>query len=73
MFLENKFFNEKEHKNCSCCAYGNLSPSGDSIFCKKHGVCDKTDYCRNFKYDVLKRIPKSAEISDNYSAEDFKI
>lgn len=68
-----KFFNKKDHKNCSCCVYGEKSEYMDEIFCRKHGVCEKRDFCHHFKYDILKRVPEKISPSKDYNEEDFKI
>ena len=46
---------------------------GKEIFCKKKGVVEPQFSCRSYKYDVLKREPKSEIISTDYSPEDFKL
>ncbi len=71
--MKRKFFNVKENKSCSCCVFGEKSPFNQDVFCRKHGVCDKRDCCRHFKYDVLKRNPTQKAPSDNYSPEDFNL
>ena len=53
---------------------GTIQPIPEiGAICKKHGVTDKRDYCRSYKYDPLKRVPQTVKISDNYSDEDFKL
>jgi hypothetical protein len=53
--------------------YGKKLNFDDQIICKKHGVTDKTDNCRSYKYDPLKRVPVKIKLADNYTEEDFKL
>ena len=71
--MKNKFFNKKENRRCSCCVHGLVSDYIDFIFCKKKGIMDKTDCCRHFKYDVLKRIPADNSPKKDFKKEDFSI
>ncbi|MCQ2455676.1 MAG: hypothetical protein MJ090_06035 [Clostridia bacterium] len=71
--MGNKFFNIKKNKSCSCCVFGEVSPYLDEVFCKKRGVCEKRDYCRHFKYDVLKRQPERITPDKDFTPEDFSI
>lgn len=68
-----KGFDKKLQKSCMWCVYGTKSDYSDEIFCKKHGVTTRADACRRYKYDPLKRVPKSVKPSENYTAEDFSI
>lgn len=71
--MGNKFFNIKKYRSCSCCAYGINSPYMDEVLCQKHGVCSKRDYCRHFKYDVLKREPERIIPDKNFTKDDFSL
>ncbi len=71
--MPNKFLNIKKNKNCSNCVYGETSTYSDEVFCKKHGVCDKRDYCHSFKYDVLKREPSKQIADKNFTKDDFSL
>ncbi len=66
-------FNKKLQRSCEYCVFGSHLEFTNEIICKKHGVTDIRDFCRNYKYDPLKRVPKIPQISDNYSPEDFKL
>ena len=39
----------------------------------KHGVTGKRDYCRSYKYDVLKRQPEAIAPSGNFTEKDFEL
>ena len=66
-------FNKKIPASCSWCIHSNKSLFTDDIFCIKHGVLNKHDACRKYKYDPLKRTPKKIKPSDGYSPDDFKL
>ena len=66
-------FNKKLQKSCAYCVHSKILEFSNETVCKKRGVTEVRDYCRSYKYDPLKRVPQKAKISDNYSAEDFKL
>ena len=66
-------FNKNLKKSCEYCKYGTVLELTKETVCKKRGITDGRDYCRSYKYDPLKRIPKKIQISDNYTPEDFKL
>ncbi|MBQ8203149.1 MAG: hypothetical protein IJZ75_02585 [Clostridia bacterium] len=66
-------FNKKLSKSCSFCVHGNKSEYSDEIFCAKHGVTNKRDYCRHYKYDILKRVPDKVKPTGTFSEEDFSL
>ena len=66
-------FNKKLEKHCEYCVYGAVLDFEDQIICKKRGVTDKTDSCRSYKYDPLKRIPVKVKIASDFTEEDFKL
>ncbi len=69
--MSKKLFDKSLPPKCEYCVLGIKTDYNDEILCKKRGVTDKTDSCRHFKYDPLKREPKKEIISTNYSPEDF--
>lgn len=73
IYLANFLFNKKLVKSCSWCVYGKKSHFTDEIFCKKHGVTDKRDYCSGYKYDPLKRKPDLKKAKIDFKPEDFKL
>lgn len=66
-------FNKELQKSCAYCVYGTVLELTNETVCKKRGVMNGRDYCRKYKYDPLKRIPRKTKISDNYNPEDFKL
>lgn len=43
------------------------------LICEKKGEVCGDDNCKKFKYDPLKRIPKSPKLNMDFSPEDFQI
>lgn len=66
-------FNKNLQKSCAYCIHSKKLEGSNETICKKRGVMAERDYCRSYKYDPLKRVPQKVRISDNYSAEDFKL
>lgn len=66
-------FNKKLPHSCEYCLHSTLLEYTKETVCKKRGVTGLKDSCSSYKYDPLKRTPKRAEISDNYSPEDFNL
>lgn len=56
---------------CSYCEHGNSI--GTEILCKKMGVMQPDSCCKKFRYDPLKRVPRTAVIQKDFSPEDFKL
>jgi len=71
--MADKAFSKKIARRCEYCAHGKTLEGIKEILCKKRGVTNRDDFCRNYKYDPLKRNPESTKISNNYSPEDFSI
>ena len=67
------FFDKSVPKSCVWCEHGIKSDYSNEIFCKKRGVVGLDSVCRKYRYDPLKRTPKSQTVSKNYKAEDFCI
>lgn len=58
---------------CGHCIFGKTSEYSDEIFCLKHGVTERNDACRHYKYDVLKRTPNRIKPVSDFKPEDFEI
>ncbi len=58
---------------CEYCELGIKTSSGKEVLCRRMGVMQPDSYCKKFKYDPLKRVPKTAELPSGYNAEDFSI
>ncbi len=66
-------FNKKILPSCGYCHMGKKCLGKDTILCVKNGVVDSSYYCKKFKYDPLKRVPKICNYSNNFKKDDFKI
>ncbi len=71
--MSKPFLNKNISPACEYCVHGNASKYTDEVFCVKRGVTKKNDYCRKYKYDILKRTPRTATPKTDYTPEDFKI
>lgn len=71
--MSENLFNKNLNKSCRWCMYGKNSEYTNEIFCKKRGVTTQDEYCRKYKYDPLKRIPDTQELTDEYSESDFSL
>lgn len=69
--MAKSMFDKTLPKRCEYCVFGTKSDFSDDVLCKKYGITHFSDSCRKYKYDPLKRKPKSAKPSDNYNPEDF--
>ncbi len=66
-------FNKKQEKYCMHCRYGQYLEYSDEVFCAKKGFVSKFSKCTKYKYDPLKRIPVTADLSSEFKKEDFII
>ncbi|MBR2877065.1 MAG: hypothetical protein IKC01_08000 [Clostridia bacterium] len=59
---------------CAYCEHGTTTADTSTVLCKKQGaVMQSFSHCKKFKYDPLKRTPKSVSLVSNYSKEDFSL
>ncbi len=59
-------------KCCALCEIGRPSPDGGSVLCTKNGVMARTDICRKFRYDPLKRDPELPK-KQKFEQSDFDL
>lgn len=71
--MAKSIINKKIKKSCDYCFFGRKSSAFDNILCKFKGPVSAENYCRNFKYDPIKRIPKSAADIPQFTKEDFEL
>ena len=55
------------------CKFGQYLEYSDEVFCAKKGFREKFSKCGAYKYDPLKRIPKTNVIEQKFKKEDFEI
>lgn len=69
--MSKKFFNKDIIKCCEICNFSIYKLSDTELLCKKKGPVNTTDFCKAFKYNPLKRTPKSVNVDKNYTEKDF--
>ena len=45
-------------KKCAFCEYASKTLDDEKMLCKKKGVVHADYFCRSFRYDLMKRVPK---------------
>lgn len=68
-----RLFNENISPSCSYCVHGNNFIKQETVLCVKFGVVDAQNSCKKFKYDPLKRIPKTRKKTLEFNKNDFSI
>ena len=71
--MSKSLISKKIVRQCAYCVHGHPSEFSQDVFCIKHGIVQKNDSCRKFKYDILKRTPLHQSIRKEFTAEDFSI
>lgn len=67
-------FRKKMPKCCEYCRNGTLLEE-EQYLCIKHGVVQRREKCRKFKYDPCKRVPSKPKAIDfqKYDTHDFSL
>lgn len=74
MIMSNKkYFSKNISPQCAYCSFGRDISGGKEIFCNKKGLMMSYDSCGAYKYDVLKRVPGSADFGRDYKEDDFRL
>lgn len=68
-----KYFDKSISPACAYCLYSRPLSGGSEVFCMAKGFRDPDDDCRSYKYDPLKRTPKTRDIGRDYAPEDLKL
>ena len=72
--MRRKLIDKKVMPQCEYCRFSETFMGDESQkLCKYKGIVAPTDKCHRFKYDILKRPPKTATLADDYSSEDFTL
>lgn len=58
---------------CAYCAIGKTSDYSKEILCTKMGIMQPDSSCKRFKYDPLKRMPKTVKVKSDFSKEEFAL
>ncbi|MDD5796819.1 MAG: hypothetical protein PUD24_07815 [Oscillospiraceae bacterium] len=56
-----------------CCDYCEFSAVSDGKMCCSKNKTFENEKCRSFKYDPLKRVPKTTPALGQFSPEDFAL
>lgn len=69
-----KLFKSNVEAQCAHCEYAQITPGSNVAVCKKiGGIMQLHSKCKKYKYDPLKREPKTISFSGDFSKEDFEI
>lgn len=66
-----KLFKKKINPNCSYCQHSKIFY--DTVLCEHYGIVSGKSYCRKFRYNPLKRLPKEKKPKKNFKPEDFSL
>lgn len=58
---------------CIYCMRGRAVQGSNEILCREMGVMQPDSCCKKFKYDPLKRAPRTLKITSDFKPEDFSI
>ena len=74
MSLALKLFRGKIEPKCALCEFAEIPDGGDVVLCRKMGaVMLPESKCRKYRYDPLKRVPRTFVFTGDFSEEDFKL
>lgn len=71
--MKDKLLGGEISPKCEHCELARLSPDGETVLCPKKGIVARDFFCKKYKYDIMKRIPKKAPKLPEFSEEDFKL
>lgn len=71
--MKKSILNKDIPKSCNHCFFGKKSTALNLILCKFRGPVSEENFCGKYKYDPLKRIPKTTNKLPTFSAEDFSL
>lgn len=58
---------------CACCLRGKTAPQSGMILCPRRGVVPESYFCKKYRYDPLKRVPRRAPELPSFSPDDFRL
>ncbi len=71
--MKKSVFSGDVSPRCIYCENGSTTANGQTVLCTKKGVMLPDSFCKKFRYDPLKRVPQTAKIQSDFSAEDFSL
>lgn len=67
-------FKGNNEPQCAYCEFAEITEGSQVIVCRKiGGIMQLYSKCKKYKYDPLKRQPKSISFSNDFSKEDFQL
>lgn len=67
-------FKGKTEPQCGYCEHAEIAPDGSVAVCRKMGgIMQLHSKCEKFRYDPLKREPKTPSFSADFSKDDFAL
>lgn len=69
-----KLFKGKTEPQCAYCEHAQIADGGEVAVCRKvGGIMQLHSKCKKYKYDPLKREPRTISIAKGFTEDDFKI
>lgn len=69
-----KLFKGNIDPQCAYCEFAEIAEGSSVVVCKKiGGVMQLHSKCKKYRYDPLKRQPKTVSLMSDYSKEDFQL
>jgi hypothetical protein len=69
-----KLFKGNIDPQCAYCEFAEINQGSNVAVCRKvGGIMQLHSKCKKYKYDPLKRQPKTVSLMGDYSKEDFEI
>ncbi len=69
-----KLFKGNIEPQCAYCEFAEITKGSEVAVCRKiGGIMQLHSKCKKYKYDPLKRQPKTISLSGDFSKEDFEI
>jgi hypothetical protein len=69
-----KIFKGNIEPQCAYCEFAEIKQGAEVALCRKiGGIMQLHSKCKKFKYDPLKRQPKTPSFNSDFSKEDFEI
>ncbi len=69
-----KLFKGSNEPQCAHCEFAEIAENSTVAVCRKiGGIMQLTSKCKKFRYDPLKRQPRSIAVNNDFNKEDFEI
>lgn len=69
-----KLFKGSNEPQCAHCEYAEISEDSSVAICRKiGGIMQLSSKCKKFRYDPLKREPRSLKLAGDFDKSDFAL